>query len=37
MRAIVVPAEENQRDPRFALANVKLSSLRGLTAAHLLG
>ncbi|EEI3458467.1 hexitol phosphatase HxpB [Salmonella enterica subsp. salamae] len=37
MRAIVVPAEENQHDPRFALANVKLNSLAGLTAAHLLG
>ncbi|EBR0197971.1 hexitol phosphatase HxpB [Salmonella enterica] len=37
MRAIVVPAEENQHDPRFALANVKLNSLTELTAAHLLG
>lgn len=37
MRAIVVPAEENQPDPRFALANVKLNSLTELTAAHLLG
>ncbi|EDQ9399997.1 hexitol phosphatase HxpB [Salmonella enterica] len=37
MRAIVVPAEENQHDPRFALANVKLNSLTGLTATHLLG
>ncbi|EID7908825.1 hexitol phosphatase HxpB, partial [Salmonella enterica subsp. enterica serovar Kentucky] len=31
------PAEENQHDPRFALANVKLNSLTELTAAHLLG
>ncbi|EJO2224551.1 hypothetical protein NRD63_002897 [Salmonella enterica] len=37
MRAIVVPEEENQHDPRFALANVKLNSLTELTAAHLLG
>lgn len=37
MRAIVVPAEENQHDPRFVLANVKLNSLTELTAAHLLG
>ncbi|ENS1603220.1 hexitol phosphatase HxpB [Salmonella enterica] len=37
MRAIVVPAEENQHDPRFALANVKLNSLTELTAAHRLG
>ncbi|MGS9064288.1 hexitol phosphatase HxpB, partial [Salmonella enterica subsp. enterica serovar Infantis] len=33
MRAIVVPAEENQHDPRFALAIVKLNSLTELTAA----
>ncbi|ENB7488238.1 hexitol phosphatase HxpB [Citrobacter koseri] len=37
MRSIVVPAEEGQHDPRFALANVKLTSLAELTAAHLHG
>ncbi|HBC9086998.1 TPA: hexitol phosphatase HxpB [Citrobacter koseri] len=37
MRSIVVPAEEGQHDPRFALANVKLTSLAELTAAHLRG
>lgn len=31
MRSIVVPAEEGQHDPRFALADVKLSSLTELT------
>lgn len=37
MRSIVIPAEEGQQDPRFALANVKLRSLEELTVAHLLG
>jgi sugar-phosphatase len=37
MRAIVVPAEENQHDPRFALADVKLTSLVQLTPALLRG
>ncbi|QXB22928.1 hexitol phosphatase HxpB [Lelliottia amnigena] len=37
MRSIVVPAEEGQHDPRFALANVKLTSLVDLTSAHLFG
>ena len=37
MRSIVVPAEEGQHDPRFALANVKLTSLAELPAAHLRG
>lgn len=37
MRSIVIPAEEGQQDPRFALANVKLRSLEELTVAHLRG
>lgn len=37
MRSIVVPAEEGQHDPRFALADVKLSSLTELTPQHLRG
>lgn len=37
MRSIVVPAHENQDDPRFVLAGVKLASLTELTAAHLRG
>ena len=37
MRSIVVPAEEGQHDPRFALANVKLTSLVDLNSAHLFG
>ncbi|MDQ9156725.1 hexitol phosphatase HxpB [Citrobacter portucalensis] len=37
MRSIVVPAHENQGDPRFVLADVKLTSLTELTAAHLRG
>jgi len=37
MRSIVVPAEEGQHDPRFALANVTLTSLVDLTPAHLFG
>mgnify|MGYP000764934756 FL=1 len=37
MRSIVVPAHENQDDPRFVLADVKLTSLTELTAAHLCG
>jgi len=37
MRSIVVPAEEGQHDPRFALANVKLRSLAELTASDLRG
>lgn len=35
MRSIVIPAEEGQHDPRFALANVKLRSLEELSAVHL--
>lgn len=37
MRSIVVPAHENQDDPRFVLTDVKLTSLTELTAAHLRG
>ncbi|MFV9196817.1 hexitol phosphatase HxpB [Citrobacter freundii] len=37
MRSIVVPAQENQDDPRFVLADVKLTSLTELTAVHLRG
>ena len=37
MRSIVVPAYENQDDPRFVLADVKLTSLTELTAVHLRG
>lgn len=37
MRSIVIPAEEGQHDPRFALADVKLHSLEQLTVAHLRG
>ena len=37
MRSIVVPAHENQGDPRFVLADVKLTSLTELTAVHLRG
>lgn len=37
MRSIVVPAKEDQHDPRFALANIKLTSLTELTAADLRG
>ena len=37
MRSIVVPEAENSRDPRFALADVKLPSLLALTAENLLG
>lgn len=37
MRSIVVPAEEGRHDPRFALANAKLTSLVDLTPAHLFG
>lgn len=37
MRSIVVPAHENQGDPRYVLADVKLSSLTELTAVHLRG
>jgi len=37
MRSIVVPAEEGQHDPRFALADAKLVTLNDLTAAHLRG
>lgn len=37
MRSIVVPADENRHDPRWALADVKLTSLVELTTAHLLG
>lgn len=37
MRSIVIPAEEGQQDPRFALANVKLRSLEELTVTHLRG
>jgi sugar-phosphatase len=35
MRSIVVPAEENSRDPRFVLADVKLTTLESLTASGL--
>jgi sugar-phosphatase len=37
MRSIVVPEHANFADPRYALAEVKLSSLEQLTASHLLG
>ena len=37
MRSIVVPAEENREDPRYALADVKLTSLNARTVTHLLG
>ncbi|HFZ8996018.1 TPA: hexitol phosphatase HxpB [Citrobacter freundii] len=37
MRAIVVPEQEGQHDPRFALADVRLSSLSELTVASLRG
>lgn len=37
MRAIVVPAEENRQDARYALANVKLDSLARLTGQDLRG
>lgn len=37
MRSIVVPAEEGQHDPRFALADAKLTSLAELTVEHLRG
>ncbi|MDY0971021.1 hexitol phosphatase HxpB [Siccibacter turicensis] len=37
MRSIVVPAEENHDDPRWALADVKLTSLEALLPAHLIG
>ncbi|MBA7801703.1 hexitol phosphatase HxpB [Citrobacter freundii] len=37
MRAIVVPAHENQDDARFVLADVKLTSLADLTITHLRG
>lgn len=37
MRSIVVPAEENFHDPRYALADVKLTSLEALTLSHLRG
>ncbi|UUX52588.1 hexitol phosphatase HxpB [Citrobacter youngae] len=37
MRSIVVPAHENQDDPRFVLADVKLTTLTELTAVHLRG
>jgi sugar-phosphatase len=36
MRSIVVPEHANFADPRYVLAEVKLSSLEQLTAAHLL-
>lgn len=36
MRAIVVPEHENLADPRYVLADVKLTSLEQLTVAHLL-
>jgi sugar-phosphatase len=32
-----VPEHENQTDPRYVLANVKLSSLEQLTPEHLCG
>ncbi|EOI3501739.1 hexitol phosphatase HxpB [Cronobacter dublinensis] len=37
MRSIVVPAEENRSDARWALANVRLQSLTELEPWHLLG
>jgi len=37
MRSIVVPEHANFADPRYVLAEVKLSSLEQLTASHLLG
>ena len=37
MRSIVVPAEENRDDPRYALADVRLTSLEELTLTHLRG
>lgn len=37
MRSIVVPAEEGQHDPRFALADAKLTTLADLTVTHLRG
>lgn len=37
MRSIVAPAHENQDEPRFVLADVKLTSLTELTAVHLRG
>jgi len=37
MRSIVIPAEEGQQDPRFALADVRLRSLEEITLAHLRG
>lgn len=37
MRVIVVPAEENRQDARYALANVKLESLARLTGQDLRG
>ncbi|WES70277.1 hexitol phosphatase HxpB [Superficieibacter sp. HKU1] len=37
MRSIVVPALEVQHDPRYVMANVKLSSLHNLTVQHLRG
>ncbi|MFU9138648.1 hexitol phosphatase HxpB [Erwinia tasmaniensis] len=37
MRSVVVPAAEHAEDPRWALADVRLSSLSQLSAAHLHG
>lgn len=37
MRSIVVPEHANFADPRYVLADVKLSSLEQLSTAHLLG
>lgn len=37
MRAIVVPAEENRQDARYALANIRLESLGRLTGQDLRG
>ncbi|BDH46188.1 2-deoxyglucose-6-phosphatase [Salmonella enterica subsp. enterica serovar Choleraesuis] len=37
MRSLVVPAAENQADPRWVLAHQKLESLEQLNATHLLG
>lgn len=37
MRSIVVPEHANQQDARYALADVKLTSLAELTVAHLRG
>ncbi|SCC39698.1 hexitol phosphatase HxpB [Kosakonia oryziphila] len=37
MRSIVVPDEEHRADPRYVLANARLTSLEQLTLAHIFG